>query len=300
MRQEYSINPIEIIETDNQKISVFSTDGKNIDKGVVEAFGEEWLKFNKFSEVDIEQFGNQYFDIVDDSIINKSSYVLDLGCGSGRWAKYLAPKVGFIEAIDPSNAVFAANKLLKNVNNLRITKATVDNIPFADNTFDFAMSIGVLHHIPDTQQAMNDVVKKVKVRGHFYCYLYYNLDRRGVFFKLIFKLSTLLRLLVCKLPSVLKKFVCDCIAVLIYMPFILLTRFFYSLGLKKLGDKIPLNDYANKSFFVIRNDALDRFGTSLEQRFSKKEIIQMMTNAGLTNIVVSNGTPYYHAVGRKG
>ena len=49
----------------------------------------------------------------------------------------------------------------------------------------------------------------------------------------------------------------------------------------------------------IRNDALDRFGTSLEQRFSKVEVVTMMENSGLTNIVVSSGTPYYHAVGRR-
>jgi hypothetical protein len=50
---------------------------------------------------------------------------------------------------------------------------------------------------------------------------------------------------------------------------------------------------------MVRNDALDRFGTRLEQRFSAKEIIEMMENAGLMNIVISNGIPYYHAVGRK-
>jgi 2-polyprenyl-3-methyl-5-hydroxy-6-metoxy-1,4-benzoquinol methylase len=33
--------------------------------------------------------------------------------------------------------------------------------------FDFAMSIGVLHHIPNTQKAMNNCVKKVKLGGYF-------------------------------------------------------------------------------------------------------------------------------------
>jgi hypothetical protein len=60
-----------------------------------------------------------------------------------------------------------------------------------------------------------------------------------------------------------------------------------------------LSAYHNKSFFVIRNDALDRFGTPLEQRFSKIEIKQMMEKAGLTNIIFSNNMPYWHAVGQK-
>ncbi len=297
--QVYNQLPREEIIVDEKKIAVFDTDGKNIDHTVVDAFGEEWLKFNQFSDSDIKNIGNQYFDIVGEEIVNKNSYVLDIGCGTGRWAKYLSTRAGFIEAIDPSNAVFAANKLLADINNIRITKASIDNIPFEDETFDFAMSIGVLHHIPDTQQAMKDAVKKVKKGGYFYCYLYYNLDNRGLLFKSVFNASTLLRRGVSRMPAGVKKVVCDGIAVVIYMPLVLLTRLSYKIGMKSAGKKIPLSDYADKSFFVIRNDALDRFGTTLEQRFSKNQIIEMMEKSGLHNIVVSDGTPYYHAVGKK-
>jgi hypothetical protein len=68
---------------------------------------------------------------------------------------------------------------------------------------------------------------------------------------------------------------------------------------KKWGDKIPLSYYGNKSFNVIRNDALDRFGTPLEQRFSKVQIESMMQKAGLTDIKFSNNQPYWHVIGRK-
>jgi hypothetical protein len=84
------------------------------------------------------------------------------------------------------------------------------------------------------------------------------------------------------------------------MPFILLGRFFNYLGLKDLAKRMPLRGYQNRSFFIIRNDTLDRFGTRLEQRFSQKQIIEMMEHAGLADIVVSPGIPYYHAVGKKG
>ena len=296
---DFNQQAVSVIEVEKNQIRVFDTEGKNIDHSVVESFGEEWLKFNQFTKEDIDQVGAQYFDIVGEDIANKNTYALDIGCGTGRWAKYLSTRVGFVEAIDPSDAVFAANKLLQDVPNIRISKASVDNIPFEDETFDFAMSIGVLHHIPDTQQAMKDAVKKVKIGGHFFCYLYYNLDSRGVLFKSIFQISAFFRKIVCRLPSGIKKIICDLIAIFVYMPFILITRFLNFIGLRKLALKIPLSDYADKSFFIIRNDALDRFGTSLEQRFSKIEVINMMENSGLTNIVVSNGTPYYHAVGKR-
>jgi SAM-dependent methyltransferase len=299
MTKEYNANPLQVIDTKNRKISIFSTDGKNIDSEVVKTFGEEWLKFKDYSDEEIRSVAIMYFDILNESIVNKNTYGLDIGCGTGRWTKYLSDKIGFIEALDPSDAVFAADELLKDVKNVRITKASVETIPFNDETFDFAMSIGVLHHIPDTQKAMADCVKKLKKGGYFYCYLYYNLDNRGFVFDALFWLSNLLRKLVSKLRPGLKKATCDVLAVILYMPFVYISRFFTFTGFKKLAKKIPLSDYADKTFFIIRNDSLDRFGTTLEQRFSRDEVIALMGRSGLSNIVVSPASPYYHAVGEK-
>ena len=299
LRQAYTKEPDEVIQTKNRKINVFDIDGKNIDKKVVDEFGEEWLKFNDFTDKNIKAAAEEYFDIINDDIVNKQTYALDIGCGTGRWTKYLSTKAGFIEAVDPSNAIFAADKVLGKIENVRLTKASIETLPFNDETFDFAMSIGVLHHIPDTQQAMTDCVKKIKKGGYFYVYLYYNLDKRGKIFTSLFKLSDVVRNFVSKFPGNLKKLVCDIIAVIVYMPIILLVRFFCLIGLNKIAKEMPLSAYYNKSFFIIRNDALDRFGTRLEQRFSAKQVIEMMENAGLTNVVLSPGIPYYHAIGKK-
>jgi ubiquinone/menaquinone biosynthesis C-methylase UbiE len=299
LRHAYRKEPDEVIQTKNREINVFDINGKNIDKKVVDEFGEEWLKFNDFTDKNIKAAAEEYFDIINDDIVNKQTYALDIGCGTGRWTKYLSTRAGFIEAVDPSNAIFAADKVLGKIENVRLTKASIETLPFNDDTFDFAMSIGVLHHIPDTQQAMTDCVKKIKKGGYFYVYLYYNLEKRGKIFTSLFKLSDLVRNFVSKFPGGLKKLICDIIAVIIYMPIILLVRFFCLIGLNKIAKEIPLSAYYNKSFFIIRNDALDRFGTRLEQRFSAKQVIEMMENAGLTNIVLSPGIPYYHAIGRK-
>lgn len=175
----------------------------------------------------------------------------------------------------------------------------METLPFEDETFDFVMSIGVLYHIPDTVQAMKDCVKKVKKGGHFYVYLYYNLEKRGSIFTALFKLSDFIRSCICRLPGTLKKLVCDILAVIVYMPLVFTVKLFYFLGFSKLAKRMPLSAYHNKSFFILRNDALDRFGTRLEQRFSAKQVKEMMENAGLTNIRISPGVPYYHAVGKK-
>ena len=233
-------------------------------------------------------------------MINANTLALDVGCGTARWSKYLSSKVKFIEAIDPSKAIYAALKLTENIPNIRITQADSDCIPFEDGSFDFVFSLGVLHHVPNTQLALNKSVKKLKKNGYFLLYLYYSLENRGWFYKFLFNSSSLFRKIISKLPVGLKKNICDALAVFVYLPFVGL-----SLLIKKLlphsnlYSKIPLSYYTDKSFNIICNDALDRFGTPLEKRFTKLQIEEMMKRSGLDEIVFSNFEPYWHAVGKK-
>ena len=297
--KEYNQSPLKTFETPKRNIASFDIKNDNIDQSVVNSFGEEWKKFNKFTDVEINKSGLKYFDIITDEMVNKNTYGIDIGCGTGRWTKYLSSKIGFMEAVDPSEAIFVANKVIGDADNVRLSMASTDNIPFDDYTFDFAMSIGVLHHIPDTQKAMNDCVKKVKIGGYFYTYLYYSLDNKGFIFKAILSVVTVIRKLVANLPMGLKKMVCDLIAILVYMPMVLIGRFLKAIKLGSIAAKLPLSRYTESTFYVIRNDALDRFGTTLEQRFSRQEVIDMMKQAGLDDIIVSDNIPYWHAVGKR-
>jgi len=294
----YKTKPSEV-KIGHKEISIFHSDTNNVDLNVVKSFGEEWEKFHEFGEDDISRIAAEYFDIIPEELYNNTTRMLDVGCGSGRWTKILSRKVGKVDAVDPSDAIYAADVLLRDSPNVRLTKATSESLPFEDNTYELVISIGVLHHIPDTLQAMKDCVSKVKPGGYFYTYLYYKLENRGALFKSIFYLSDLLRKVVCRLPGNLKKVTCDFLAIFLYLPFILLSKAFNKLGLKKLSDKTPLSIYRNKSFFIIRNDALDRFGTKLEQRFTRQEIHEMLSSCGLTEIIFSNSAPYWHAIARK-
>ncbi len=301
MKKAYNKASLEKIKGPVNEIEVFTKlDGsENIDADVVKAFGEEWKKFSVHNDESVRELRKEYFDIIDETIVNKNTYMIDIGCGSGRWTDYFTDKAGFIEAIDPSNAVMVADNMLGKRDNVRITKASVDTIPWDDETFDFGMSIGVLHHIPDTKQALISCVKKIKKGGYFYVYLYYRFDNRGIVFKTIFYLSNFLRLIISRLPAGLKRIVCDFLAVIIYWPFSRFARLLSALGMKKLAKKIPLEPYANKPFYNLRNDCLDRFGTKLEQRFLREEVAAMMAEAGLTNIKFGEQSAFWHAVGKR-
>jgi hypothetical protein len=99
-----------------------------------------------------------------------------------------------------------------------------------------------------------------------------------------------------KLPHAARFLVSQVLAVTVYFP---LARL--SLLLEKLGldiSRLPLSQYRHNSLYVMRNDSLDRFGTRLEQRFSKKDIAAMMERCGLERVRFSE-TSFWTAVGFK-
>jgi ubiquinone/menaquinone biosynthesis C-methylase UbiE len=299
--QAYSIEEIKKIDYKGVTIHSFvSESDQNVDIKTIESFGNEWNAFSSFDENEIQRIGNEYFDIVTNKHIDKTSTVLDVGCGTGRWSRYIAQHVKHIEAIDPSSAIFNAVDFNHSIQNIRFSQAGVDCIPFENNSFDLVFSLGVLHHIPDTQRAMQACVEKVKLNGYFLVYLYYNFDNRGIAYKLLFQCSNLLRRGICKLPFSLKRFVCSSIGLLVYWPFARIgTVLKKMLPKANFYKKLPLYYYHDKSLHIMKNDSLDRFGTPLEQRFTKAQITNMMEKCGLDEIVFSDSTPYWHAIGKK-
>jgi SAM-dependent methyltransferase len=294
----YTTHPVQITDSGPLPIYHFPISEENIDQEVVDSFGDEWTRFNNFGDEEIDRLAKaHYFDIVPEAYLKGRT--LDVGCGTGRWTKYVAKYALTVDAVDPSASVYAARDLLAGCTNVRLTQASVSDLPFEDGSFDLVYSLGVLHHIPHTLQAMKMAVAKVKKGGWFLVYLYYDLDNRSSLFRKLFKLSDYLRRGISKLPAGPKNFFCDVLSVTVYIPFIVAGSLLNRIGLHGLARKMPLSFYIGKSFHVIRNDARDRFGTVLEQRFTKTEIELMMQSCGLSEIVFSNQTPYWHAIGKK-
>ena len=99
------------------------------------------------------------------------------------------------------------------------------------------------------------------------------------------------------MPAGTKHFFTDIAAAIIYYPLARLSLLMEKLGLE--FSNIPLSFYRKKSFYTMRTDSRDRFGTPLEQRFTRKQIENMMHEAGLKDIVFSDAEPYWCAVGIK-
>ena len=181
--------------------------------------------------------------------------------------------------------------------NISFEKSSISTNSIEDESLDFAYCLGVLHHTPDPELSMKDCVLKLKQGAPFLIYVYYRFDNQPVWYKWIWIISDLMRRLICRLPHKIKLLITLFIAFFVYLPF---SR--SSLLLEKLRFDVkswPLSHYRNKSFYTMRTDSLDRFGTRLEKRFSKSEIKLMMKEAGLERIKFSDSEPYWVALGYK-
>ncbi len=271
----------------------------NIDSKTVIGFGDEWSRFDQshLSNEESSKIFNEYFSIFPWNELPSGAEGFDMGCGSGRWARLVAPRVALLHCIDPSEAIEVAWKNLVEQKNIQFHQGTVDEPSILPNSQDFGYSLGVLHHVPDTASAIRSCVELLKPGAPLLLYLYYAFDNRPWWFRLIWNMSDYLRKIIIRLPAGLKNFVTDVIAFLIYWPLAKI-----SLLVERIGSEVsslPLSYYRHHSFYTMRTDARDRFGTPLEQRFTRQQIDEMMQEAGLIDIQFSDKAPFWCAVGRR-
>jgi ubiquinone/menaquinone biosynthesis C-methylase UbiE len=260
----------------------------NIDPRVVQAFGEEWSKFDysRLGESNLLPLFESYFSLFPWHVLTTSAEGFDLGCGTGRWAYFVAQKVGSLHCIDASLAALdVARRNLQMHSNCSFHCASADAIPLADGSADFGYSLGVLHHVPDTGRAIRECACKLKPGAPLLIYLYYAFDNRPTWFQIVWRFSDLLRRLVSRMPFSIRSPLCEVLAALVYWPLARISKL-----LERAGADVahfPLSAYRNRTFYCMRNDALDRFGTRLEKRFTRKEIKRMLETAGFERIVFS-------------
>ena len=271
---------------------------QNLDQQVIDSFGHEWAAFDySESETDaaLDSQFLAYCTPIDLTQFNsKSSVAADFGAGSGRWTSRLLPYFTVVYALEPSDG---ANKVLNNKfanePRVKILQETVGANSIPAQSLDLAMSLGVLHHIPDTGLAIRDVASKVKSGGMFLCYLYYRLENKPLFYRGLFWASNSLRWVISRLPYTVRKIIAQIIAGAIYVPLARTSNLLRRRG--RDVSNFPLHHYANMPFVMLQNDALDRFGTRLEQRFSQNEIIEMLEDSGfdLSSLKFSDAEPFW-------
>src|SRR6266545_8325655 len=101
----------------------------NLDRATVDDFGREWQRFDQSSasRAEVRRMFGQYFAIFPLDDLSGDAVGFDAGCGSGRWAALVAPRVGRLPCIDASAAALSvAQKSLAGLGNLDFHVAPLD------------------------------------------------------------------------------------------------------------------------------------------------------------------------------
>jgi SAM-dependent methyltransferase/uncharacterized protein YbaR (Trm112 family) len=114
----------------------------------------------------------------------KDKWVLDAGCGAGRFLDVASVSEGQIVGIDISSAIDAAQENLKGRGNVHFIQASIYELPFRECTFDFCYSIGVIQHTPEPERSLRSIAAQVMPEGKIAVTIY---ERRKWFTMLFTK-----------------------------------------------------------------------------------------------------------------
>src|SRR4026207_110666 len=139
-------------------------------RATAEGFGWQWQHFTQADEHYAEQFLGWITPVKPEFFRDK--VVLEGGCGKGRHT-LLAARWGAREVIgiDLSVAVETAFAATRSLPNAHIIQADIYRLPLA-RKFDYAFSVGVLHHLPDPRGGFVSLAAKVKPGGHVSAWIY--------------------------------------------------------------------------------------------------------------------------------
>jgi SAM-dependent methyltransferase len=135
-----------------------------------ENFGWQWLRFTQEDERYADQFLGWIAPVKKDFFRDK--LVLEGGCGKGRHTQ-LAAQWGTTDVvgIDLSDAVESAFVATRELENAHIVQADIYRLPVRP-VFDYAFSVGVLHHLPDPFGGFRSLASKVKPNGYLSAWVY--------------------------------------------------------------------------------------------------------------------------------
>jgi len=141
-----------------------------------ESFGDEWHRFRTV-QIDSLNGTTESQDgfrlktgLSPDDV--RDRLVLDAGVGAGRYAEVVALWGAEVVGVDLTRAVDAAAQNLQGYPTAHLVQADIFALPFREQTFDIAYSIGVLHHTPDTAAAFRRVAAVLRKGGQLAVYIY--------------------------------------------------------------------------------------------------------------------------------
>jgi len=246
-----------------------------------DSFAYEWQQFGALREEWAKNFADYMRPHTPESL--SGAEVLDVGTGSGRHSFHADRAGARVVAVDLGASIDVARRNLPP--SVLTVQADAEALPFARDSFDVVMSIGVLHHLPDPDRALRSIVRYARPGGCVHVYLYWIPEQRWQ--QAMLALVTGTRRLTVRLPHRILHILCYPLAAALLVgvvaPYRALRRRPRGRG---LAGGLPLKTYADYPFSVLVNDQLDRFSAPLERRYTADEVRDAMIAAGVEDVVV--------------
>jgi len=237
-----------------------------------ENFGFEW---NLHSTTQLDTPSNHESE---EAFITKTGFspdelrgklVLDVGCGMGRFSDVASRWGATVVGIDLSAAVDAAADNLAMRDRVFLAQADVFKLPFAEKTFDYIFSIGVLHHTPDTRAAFDQLPRLVKPGGKISIWVYSTALRQWCWS------SDLYRHLTTRMPRNLLHGLCHAAVPLYYVHKAPIVGRFTRVML-------PMSVHPNPEWRVL--DTFDWYSPKYQWKHSDGELREWFSSHGLTEL----------------
>jgi uncharacterized protein YbaR (Trm112 family) len=248
-----------------------------LEKDTAAAFGYEWTKYNELAD----RYRKQFLDWLKpaDEEFFRGKAVLEGGCGKGRHSA-LAGEFGAkdVVSLDLGVAVDAAFVNTRHLSNVHIVQADL-NLPPVRPIFDYAFSVGVLHHLPEPERGFRALVSRVRPGGHISAWVY---GREGNGW-IVHTVTPLREHVTSRLPHGLL----DAVSGVLTVPLFAATRLLYG-PLK--GKGLPYGAYlsyiAPFPFREQRSIVFDHLVTPIAFYIRRDEFARWFDHAGLQDVYI--------------
>ena len=250
-------------------------------QGYAENFGFEWGKYSRTQlDNEVSKLSEQQF--VESTGFSpeelRGKWILDIGCGMGRFAEVASRWGANVVGIDLSLAADVAARNLSSRDNVWICQASVLNLPFVEQSFDYIYSIGVLHHTPDCERSFKLLPKLLKPGGSIAIWLYSAYVRW-------YRMSDVYRKFTTKLSPKSLHALCAAFDPLYYvhrgLRFIPGVGSFFS-GI--LANAIPMNMNPKREWRLL--DTFDWYSPVYQSKHTYEEVFRWFEDCGLEDLHV--------------
>lgn len=246
----------------------------------LQKYSYQWREFFEMYDIWREDFLDCFSPSTPEFFCGKLG--VDAGCGFGRLLFWAAEFGAEVIGVELSEGVESAFRITRRSDRVHVVQGDIYHLPVREGIFDFAYSIGVLHHLPDPEGGFKCLVPLVKPGGRINVWVY------GPRYDWVEKLSRALRRRTTRMNPRLLWGICVLMAgslrLFSHYPYKVLRRI---PGLQRLAASLPLHAHHHHPFRAVVAGAFDRLSVPLEQFYTGEQLRGWFERASLRDIIIS-------------